>query len=117
MNIPQLPLAFLDAMSPGELFLVLAAILLFFGPRRLPELARKAGRVMSELRRASQEFKNQIMQIEEEPRNIKSSAPDVGTFAVENKPGDSIANGGGNQSAIEQSSRLKETGGGNDHAG
>src|ERR1700759_5027053 len=39
--------------------------LLLFGPKKLPELARQLGKLMSEFRRASNEFR---MQMEEELR-------------------------------------------------
>ncbi len=42
-------------MRPGiaQLFVVLAILLLFFGARRLPELAGSLGRSMRELRKAA----------------------------------------------------------------
>src|SRR5258705_2147164 len=39
--------------------------LLLFGPKKLPDLARQLGKLMAELRRASNEF---LMQMEEELR-------------------------------------------------
>lgn len=57
-------LAFLPGSpGPGELLLLFLAILLLFGPRRLPEMARKVGRMLEALRRASYEFRDQIMAI------------------------------------------------------
>jgi sec-independent protein translocase protein TatB len=35
-------------------------VLILFGPKKLPEIARQAGRLLAELRRASNEFKSQI---------------------------------------------------------
>ena len=34
--------------------------LIMFGPKRLPELSRQLGRIVGELRRASQEFQSQL---------------------------------------------------------
>ncbi len=73
-----MPLAFLSDVGPAELILVFAAVLVFFGPKRLPEVARSIGRVMNDLRRASREFQDQIMQIEEEAQPAEPSAHPIG---------------------------------------
>jgi len=54
--------------SPGalELLVIFALVLLLFGPRKLPEIARMIGKALRELRHASEDFKDQIMRIEEE---------------------------------------------------
>ncbi len=59
------PPAFLSG-SPGpfELLVVFLVILVLFGPRRLPEIARMVGKALHEMRRASEDFRNQIMSIE-----------------------------------------------------
>jgi Tat protein translocase TatB subunit len=55
-------------MSFGEmLFLVLLALIVF-GPKRLPEIARKVGKIVGEFRRASNEFRAQI---EDEVRKLE----------------------------------------------
>lgn len=41
--------------------MVLLVLLLLFGARRLPELARSLGRAVGELRRASQDLTREIM--------------------------------------------------------
>ena len=59
------PLAFIGATpGPFELMILFGAVLLLFGPKRLPELARTIGKVMFELRKASNDFKSQVMDIE-----------------------------------------------------
>jgi TatA/E family protein of Tat protein translocase len=52
---------------PGtfEWVVVFVVILLLFGPRKLPEIARSLGRILDELRRASFDFRDQIMRIDE----------------------------------------------------
>lgn len=52
------------APGAGELLVLFVVVLVLFGPRRLPEIARTLGRVMSQLRRASQEFSDQILEID-----------------------------------------------------
>src|SRR5205807_10670884 len=50
-------LLILDSLGNSELLLILAAALIFFGPRRLPQLSRQLGKSLSEFRRASEDFK------------------------------------------------------------
>jgi TatA/E family protein of Tat protein translocase len=47
----------LDSLGSTELLLILGAALIFFGPRRLPQLSRQLGKSLSEFRRASEDFK------------------------------------------------------------
>ena len=47
----------LDSVGTSELLVILAAALIFFGPRRLPQLSRQLGKSLSEFRRASDDFK------------------------------------------------------------
>jgi sec-independent protein translocase protein TatB len=50
----------MGAMSFSETIFLFFLALIVFGPKKLPEIARKAGRLLAELRRASNEFKSQI---------------------------------------------------------
>jgi sec-independent protein translocase protein TatA len=43
-------------VGPGELIIIMALALIFFGPRKLPEIGRSIGNAMREFRRASSEF-------------------------------------------------------------
>lgn len=45
----------------GELVIVLAVILLLFGSKKLPSIARTMGRTLEELRRAARNFSTDIM--------------------------------------------------------
>lgn len=58
--------AFLDGSSVGpfEVLIILMAVLILFGPDRLPEIARNLGRMMSNFRRASDDLKGQIMRLD-----------------------------------------------------
>ena len=47
----------LDSVGNSELLVILGAALIFFGPRKLPQLSRKIGKSLSEFRRASEDFK------------------------------------------------------------
>ena len=61
MTLAMNTLAFLGEIGGGELLVVFVAILLLFGSNRLPEIARSIGRALEELRHASQNFRDQIM--------------------------------------------------------
>lgn len=56
--------------SPGslEIFVLFVAVVLLFGARSLPGFARQFGRIMEELRRASWDFKRQMMDADHEIR-------------------------------------------------
>lgn len=47
----------LDSLGSTELLFILVIALIFFGPRKLPGLARSMGKSMAEFRRASDDFK------------------------------------------------------------
>jgi TatA/E family protein of Tat protein translocase len=47
----------LDSLGSTELLVILGAALIFFGPRRLPQLSRQLGKGLAEFRRASDDFK------------------------------------------------------------
>ena len=52
-----------------EMLFIMAAALLIFGPRKLPELGRTLGRGMAEFRRATSDLKRSIdVELDEEKR-------------------------------------------------
>lgn len=62
------PVCFLaGSVGPGELVLWLAIILLLFGPRRLPGIARQIGKAVAKLQDASRDFRDQVMHMDKEP--------------------------------------------------
>ena len=63
-----------DSVSGGEWLVLLAVILIIVGPKNLPSTARKVGEIMSKLRRAADEFKRQLMTMDEE---MKKAADDI----------------------------------------
>lgn len=50
-------LLILESLGSTELLFILAMALVFFGPRKLPQLSRTLGKSMAEFRRASEDFK------------------------------------------------------------
>lgn len=47
----------LESLGSTELLFILAMALVFFGPRKLPQLSRSLGKNIAEFRRASEDFK------------------------------------------------------------
>jgi len=74
-------LAFLtDNIGAGEWVVLFIVILIVVGPKRMPEVARKIGRMMDMFRRAADEFKDQLMTMDQNqnpapPSSSASSAP------------------------------------------
>lgn len=61
-------LAFLTgSVGAGEWVVLFVVVLIVVGPKRLPDIARKIGRTMEMFRRAADEFKDQIMTMDQEP--------------------------------------------------
>jgi sec-independent protein translocase protein TatA len=61
MNI-NLYFFFLEGISAGELMFVFFIILLFFGSKSIPKMARTFGRGMRQIRDASQQIQDDIKQ-------------------------------------------------------
>lgn len=56
-------------IGSGELLLILIAALVFFGPRKLPQLAQSLGKGLREFKKAQREFTDHInMAVAEEDR-------------------------------------------------
>ena len=47
----------LESLGSTELLFILAMALIFFGPRKLPQISRSIGKSLAEFRRASEDFK------------------------------------------------------------
>lgn len=47
----------LESLSSTELLFIIVIALIFFGPRKLPQLARSMGKGLAEFRKASDDFK------------------------------------------------------------
>ncbi len=55
-----------DSVGFGEWFILLAVVLIVVGPKRLPSVARTLGQYYSKFRRAADNFKRQLMDMETE---------------------------------------------------
>jgi sec-independent protein translocase protein TatB len=77
-------------MSFSETIFLFFLALIIFGPKKLPEIARQAGRLLAELRRASNEFKSQIeteiahLEVEKTQTILPPSPPPQGAVASVN---------------------------------
>ena len=60
-------LGFFESLGPGELLVILAIVLLLFGAKRLPEMARSLGK-------SSREFKKGLREGADEEEEEKKSA-------------------------------------------
>ncbi len=60
-----MPTAFVfDSIGIGEWLVLLALVLIVYGPRRMPEMARKLGRLLARAQRAADLFRLQLMSLE-----------------------------------------------------
>jgi TatA/E family protein of Tat protein translocase len=81
-------LAFLGgSVGAGEWVVLFMVILIVVGPKNLPAVARKLGRTMEMFRRAADEFKDQLLNMDQEtppavpPASSSSDAsPDAGSY-------------------------------------
>ena len=68
-------LLFLD-FSGGEILLIMFVVFLVFGPEKMPEMARKAGRLMNQMKKATSdlthEFTKETSSIQNEINNAHS---------------------------------------------
>jgi Sec-independent protein translocase protein TatA len=65
---------FFESAGGGEWLLLLAVILVVVGPKNLPGMLRKIGKITSTLRRAADEFRRQVMAMDEEVRKVVDDA-------------------------------------------
>lgn len=75
-------------MGFSETLFLFFLALLIFGPKKLPEIARQVGKVLNEVRRASNEFKAQItseisqLEMENQRQILPPSEPPKGAMAA-----------------------------------
>lgn len=67
------PLAFIGGLGTQEMIVIFLIVLLLFGAKKLPELARGVGKSMGEFKKAREDFEKEISRSEDEIR-IKEAA-------------------------------------------
>lgn len=77
-----------ESLGWQEIILIGTLALIFFGPKRLPELARKVGKTIADLKKAGQEFRRaweQEIELEEREREFFKKAFDENLIIAEEK--------------------------------
>lgn len=77
----------MENIGTSELILVGIVALIFLGPRKLPEMAHKIGKLMAEFRSASYEFKStweREVNFEEDERALRDGLPEAAGVARDN---------------------------------
>lgn len=67
-------LAFLGPIGGPEMIMIFVVILLLFGAKKLPELARGIGRSMGEFKKAREDFEYEITRAETDARTTTPKA-------------------------------------------
>jgi sec-independent protein translocase protein TatA len=67
------PLAFIGNLGGQEIVIIFLIVLLLFGAKKLPELARGIGKSMGEFKKAREDFEKEITRSETDVR-IKDAA-------------------------------------------
>jgi len=75
-------LAFLGPIGGPEMIMIFVVILLLFGAKKLPELARGVGKSMGEFKKAREEFEREITRSEDEVRRDEKGKSPVSKPAV-----------------------------------
>jgi sec-independent protein translocase protein TatA len=68
-------------LGGGQILLILALILIFFGARKIPELARGLGQGIKEFKKATREVTDEINNAAEEPPQKRIAPPSAPTQA------------------------------------
>lgn len=79
MTLPKQVFAIFQQLGPLEIFVVVFLILLLFGAKKLPELARGMGKAMKEFKKATKD-------VEEDIRTAMEEDPEPPTPRKESKP-------------------------------
>ncbi len=68
-------LSFIGPVGGPEMIMIFVVILLLFGAKKLPELARGVGKSMGEFKKARDEFEREITRSEDEVRHDEREKP------------------------------------------
>ena len=79
-------LAFIGNLGTGEMILIVLVILLLFGAKRIPDLARGLGKGIREFKDATNEIKSDIEKSASEPRQNPTTTNTTTTTTPTNNP-------------------------------
>ena len=80
-----------ETVGGTEWLVLLGVVLIIVGPKNLPAAARKMGQIMSTLRRAADEFKRQVMSMDQE---VTKTVSDVTSDTLSETSGDKSSSDG-----------------------
>ncbi len=70
-------LAFIGNIGTPELIVVFVVVLLLFGPKKLPELARGLGKSIKEFKKATSEIENEIKSAMDTETSSSKKPPEI----------------------------------------
>lgn len=73
--IEPVSLGLIGDVGGGELLVILAAILMLFGGKRLPSMARTLGKTAEMLRRTADDFRDQLLNADQDERTRQPPLP------------------------------------------
>lgn len=73
-------------MGFSEIFIIMAIALILFGPEDLPDIARTLGKVVFEIRKATQELTKEFQNSMDTPKNVMNKAFEQTTSSRSNEP-------------------------------
>ena len=86
-----------NLFSGGDLLIILLVILLLFGAKKLPELARGMGQAIKEFQKAKDEFTDELHKAGQSDTAAKGNLPPASTVARTDAPASSTARPDPNQ--------------------
>ena len=63
-------------LGVGEIFLIVAALVIFVGPKKIPELARSLGKMMNEFNQAKNGLINEVVNVDPKAEKAKIKVKD-----------------------------------------
>lgn len=84
-----------ESIGGTEWLVLLGVVLIVVGPKNLPAAARKMGQIMSTLRRAADEFKRQVMSMDQEvTKAVNDATSDAASPTDSSSSGEADASSG-----------------------